>query len=282
MTSDDPLPFGGGAPGWLFRGTDEAWDVLTDVLARDPAASAPWPIAPSGPSMSPGDRVLLWRSGRDGGIAAACTVLDEPVAAVGDDGRPRVTVDIRVDRAFGSPIPPAMLLTRDELRPLAFFDLLQHTEHRITAPQALALAELITAGQREDAPGTTTAVEVPTQLVGVVTELLAALGATDRPAPTEASGPGAPTGPTAPTGLQVAQVIEAQRHHGGDPFTIDEVAATWRTGVGTARSRIERLLEAGLVQRAGTRTVTQAGSTRPARGRPPVLYRLRTPDLPEH
>lgn len=279
MPSVDPLPFGGGTPGWLFRGSDAAWDVLTSVIASDPSASAPWPIAPSGPSMVPGDRVLLWRSGRGGGIAAACTVLDGPVAAVDSDGRPHVTVDIRVDRAFGRPIPPALLLTRDELRPLAFFDLLQQTEQRITAVEATALAELITT-EVDDEPDTTTMLEVPTRLVTIVTELLAGLGAMGLPTDRVASD--APAPPVAPTDLQVAQAEVAGRQHGSDPFTIDEVAVTWRTGIGTARSRIERLLEAGLIVRAGTRTVTQPGSVRPARGRPPLLYRLRDPDLLEH
>jgi hypothetical protein len=280
MPSDDPLPFGGGIPGWLFRGTDAAWNVLSDAIASDPSASAPWPIAPSGPSMVPGDHVLLWRSGRGGGIAAACTVLDAPVATVGADGRPHVTVDIRVDRAFGRPVPPAMLLTHEELRPLAFFDLLEQTEQRITSLQATALAELIAAGVDDDGPDTTVMLEVPTQLVAIVTELLARLGATEPPSDRDA--PNAPQPPVPPTDLQVAQAELAGRRHGSDPFTIDEVAVTWRTGVGTARSRIERLLEAGLIERAGTRTVTQPGSVRPARGRPPVLYRLRSPDLLEH
>jgi hypothetical protein len=278
MPSDDLLPFGARPPGWLFRGTDAAWDVLTAAIAADPSAAAPWPIAPSGPSMAPGERVLLWRSGRGGGIAAACTVLDEPIAAVGDDGRPHVTVDIRVDRAFERPLPPALLLTRDELRPLAFLDLLEATEHRITERQASALAELITRdvddldGSEHDAM---TTVEVPVRLAPIVMELLAGLGASD---PSGTAG----AATTPPTDLQVAQAEVAARRHGMEPFTVDEVAATWRTGVGTARSRIERLLDAGLIERAGTRTIVQPGTSRPARGRPPVLYRLRSPLPVEH
>jgi hypothetical protein len=287
MHPDDSPASAGGTPGWLFRGSESAWDVLTDALATDPSRPAPWPIAPSGPSMAPGDRVLLWRSGRDGGIAAACTVLDEPIATVGTDGRPRVTVDIRVDRAFGRPIAPVELLQHDELRPLAFMDLFAMTEHRISPAQATVLAELIAGRDRGDAdraggaPGSSAlaSIEVPQGLVGVVTELLAALGASDPPRrPT----PVAPPEPAAePTDLQVTQAEEALRRHGIEPFTIDEIATTWRTGVGTARSRIERLLESGLVERAGTRALSQPGSSRPARGRPPVLYRLRPTELLE-
>jgi hypothetical protein len=300
MSSEELLVFGGSTPGWLFRGTDSAWDVLAASLAEDPSQAASWPIAPSGPSMAPGDRVLLWRSGRGGGIAAACTVLDEPIATVGTDGRPVVTVDIRVDRAFEQPISPAELLTEDELRPLAFMDLFATMEHRISPAQAEALSVLIrgrdaaagmaAASAAPSGPTALTPVDVPAGLVSVVTELLARLGAFEPAPPTPAArqGPSAPSpasGPVEadvatvePTDLQVVQAEEAARAHGGEAFTVDEVAATWRTGVGTARSRIERLLESGLIERAGTRSVHQPGTSRPARGRPPVLYRLRSPD----
>jgi len=289
MHPHDTPAFAGSSPGWLFRGTEAAWDVLTASLATDPSQPAPWPIAPSGPSMAPGERVLLWRSGRGGGVAAACTVLDEPVATVGADGRPSVTVDIRVDRAFGRPISPAELLQHDELRPIAFMDLFPTTEHRISSAQATALAELITRRDRtSDGAGhggaslegpEVTSVEVPSGLVSIVTELLTRLGASEpasQPDPTRTTD-AAPE----PTDLQVTQAEEALQSHGSEPFTIDEVAATWRTGVGTARSRIDRLVESGLVERAGTRSVSQPGSSRPARGRPPVLYRLRSTDLLE-
>jgi hypothetical protein len=302
MHPDDTSAFAGGTPGWLFRGDESAWDVLMSALATDPSQPAPWPIAPSGPSMAAGDRVLLWRSGKDGGIAAVCTVLDEPIATVGADGRPRVTVDIRVDRAFGHPIAPVELLQHDALRPLAFMDLFETTEHRIAPLQAQALAELIPGRDHGSAPSdrtdrsgsatTMTAIEVPAGLVGIVSELMAALGAADEPRTSHGSShpeqpidvgraQTEPAGPAEPTDHQVTQAEEALRMHGSQPFTIDEVAATWRTGVGTARSRIERLLESGLVERAGTRALSQPGSARPARGRPPVLYRLRTTDLLE-
>jgi hypothetical protein len=275
----DGTPDSDGTPSWLFRGTESAWDMLMATLTADPSRPTPWPIAPSGPSMAPGDRVLLWRSGQGGGIAATCTVLDEPVATLGSDERPTVTVDIGVDRAFGRPIAPAELLEHPELRPLAFMDLFATTEHRISAPQAAALTELIARRDQLDVvngDGTTgevsatTQVAVPDALVAIVRELLVHLGASD---------PSVPSSP--PTDLQVAQAEAASRSHGTEPFTVDEVAATWHTGVGTARSRIERLMESGLVERAGTRSPSESDSTRPARGRPPVLYRLRSPDLLE-
>jgi len=285
-----------GAPRWLFRGDADAWDTLAASLAADPTAPCPWPIAPSGPSMQPGDGVLLWRGGRGGGVAASCTVDAEPEATRTADGRLRIVVLLHVDRAYARPISPAALLREPVLRPLAFMDLLETTEHRVTAAQEAALARLVAARDRPDAPPDpddlheeqTTTLRVPVRLVGIVEELLLRLGA-DEPPP-------APTGPrpraiadldpldtaraidaaasTAPTGTQLQHVEELAGTHGTEPFTIDAAAATWRTGIGTARSRIERLVEVGLLQRAGTLRPVQARSGSRTRGRPPVLYVL--------
>jgi hypothetical protein len=288
VQSDDAPLFGGGTPGWLFRGSDAAWDVLSASLASDPTLPAPWPIAPSGPSMAAGDRVLLWRSGRDGGIAAVCTVLDEPVATVTADARPDVTVDIRVERAFERPIAPAELLAHAALRPLAFMDLLETTEQRVSPAQASLLAGLIDARDAQDTgsidgriggphDAARTTIEVPTDLVPLVNELLDRLGASES-APHRAEDVQPAGARNDPTDLQLRQATQAARVHGTDEFTVDEVAATWRTGVGTARSRIERLLESGLIERSGTRSPAQQGPSAPTRGRPPVLYRLLPPE----
>jgi hypothetical protein len=269
------------APRWVFRGDDAALDALAAALAADPAAPFAWPIAPSGPSMDRGEGVLLWRSGRGGGVVAACTVLDEPEAAVGAGGSPRVTVAIRVDRAFGRPLAPADLLGEPALRSLAFLDLHDATEVRLGPAQQEAFARAVAA---RDATGVVedegeTVMRVPRRLVPVVEELLARLGAHEPPPPVMAAARPADDGaavagpPPAPTDLQLQQAEAAAAAHGTGSFTVDQVAVTWRTGVGTARSRVERLVEVGLVARAGTRRPEDADG-RPARGRPPVLYRL--------
>jgi hypothetical protein len=278
-----------GVPRWVFRGDDAALDVLAATIASDPSAPVPWPIAPSGPSMALGDGVLLWRSGRGGGVVAACTVVDEPVASVDPTGAPRVTVDVRIDRAFGRPLAPAELLTTTVLRPLAFLDLHEATELRLTAAQQAALAALVSARDAAAADADPAAapddaadaaadravtVRVPGPLVPVVEELLARLGA-DAPAAGTSRGRvgAAAAAPSEASDLQRDQTAALTAAHGSDPFTVDLAAAAWRTGVGTARSRMERLVEVGLVARAGTLR-SGAGDGRPSRGRPPVLYRV--------
>jgi len=242
--------------------------------------------------MAVGDAVLLWRSGRGGGIAAVCTVVDEPEAVPRPGGPPEVVVALRIERALHHPVAPATLARDARLRPLAFMDLLEETERRVTADQEAALAVLLASrdGADVDDPDDVTreeraSVPVPVRLLPLVEELLGALGA-DEPVPAPSfparrvPAHADPTvdgdGPTAnaPTELQVTQAEEVARVHGTDAFTVDDVAKVWRTGVGTARSRIERLIDSGLLERAGTLRPEDRPGVRPARGRPPVLYRL--------
>jgi len=301
MPADGPVH-----PRWLFRGRAGAWDALAAAMIEDPSRPVRWPIAPSGPSMVRGDAVLLWRSGRGGGIAARCTVVGEPEAEPRPGGTPEVLVGLRIDRAFSHPVAPATLARHPVLRPLAFMDLLDRTELRITPAQEEALTALLEQREHaghDDPDGVQsearTTVQVPVRLVPLVEELLAALGA-DEPAPppsaprhrpspqTDASGPGdgaaagsasadpaaAGSPATEPTGLQIAQAEQLARALGAESFTVDDVAAVWRTGVGTARSRVERLIESGLLVRSGTLRSEDRPGVRPTRGRPPVLYRL--------
>jgi hypothetical protein len=286
-------------PRWLFRGDERAWDALAATLATDPSSAVPWPIAPSGPSMAPGDGVLLWRSGPGGGVAASCTVLGEPEAGRDAAGDLTVTVPLRVDRALAAPIAPATLLMDPLLRPLAFMDLLGDTERRVSPTQEAALRHLIDARDRSgvtsvrafgaaepaDSHGMETrAVDVPVALVPLVAELLSALGG---PAPGSAAAASNERGPTSsasappasvPSDQLLEQVAALAASHSDGPFTVDDAAAAWRTGSGTARSRIERMLDTGLVERTGDLRPSRQADGRPARGRPPVLYRLRPLD----
>ncbi len=276
-------------PRWLFRGRPGAWDALTAALMVDPTRPAQWPIAPSGPSMDVGDAVLLWRSGRGGGIAALCTVVSEPEARPVPGRAPEVVVELRVERAYAHPIAPATLARLPLLRPLAFMDLLDETERRVTPAQEEALAALLDDRDRHpsDDPDDVsrearTSVPVPVRLLPLVEELLVALGADEpAPSPTVPARPfatNAATVTTEPTNLQLQQAESIAERLGTGTFTVDQVALIWRTGVGTARSRVERLIESGLVARAGTLAPEERPGGPSSRGRPPVLYRLTAPD----
>ncbi len=276
-------------PRWLFRGRPGAWDALASVLAEDPTGTAWWPIAPAGPSMALGDAVLLWRSGRGGGIAALCSVVGEPDARPRPGQAPEVVVGLRILRAFAHPIAPATLARLPLLRPLAFMDLLDETERKVTPAQEELLAALVM--QREQLASSDpddvsreerSSVPVPVRLLPLVEELLFALGADDPvPAPSGprriADAPSPDVEVTEPTELQLAQAAEIDQALGEATFTVDDVAQVWRTGVGTARSRIDRLVDSGLMARAGVFRSEERAGERPTRGRPPVLYRLARP-----
>ena len=270
-------------PRWIFRGRDGAWDALMSSIAIDPSLPAHWPIAPSGPSMADGDAVLLWRSGRGGGVAALCTVVGEPEARARPDGPPEVIIGLRIERALGKAISPARLLQDPVLRPLAFMDLFETTEHRVNQAQEEALAALLFEHDHPDAAhdsdlddATRISIEVPVPLAPVVEQLLAALGADETlPAPPRsAHALDSGSESAEPTDVQTAQAAQLAARHGDDTFTVDEAATTWRTGIGTARSRVERLIDSGLLRRAGTLRPTERPGGGPTRGRPPVLYRL--------
>ena len=282
MSSDRPRPR------WLFRGRPGAWDALASRLAIDPTLPAEWPIAPSGPSMDVGDAVLLWRSGRGGGIAALCTVASEPEAHLRPGHTPEVVVGLRIERAYAHPIAPATLARDPLLRPLAFMDLLDETERRVSPAQEEALARLVEARDRDAAldPDDVSreeraSVAVPVRLLPLVEELLVALGA-DNPAPApsaprrtvEAAATAAAHEPPVATELQRSLADEVAQVVGPTTFTVDEAAQVWRTGVGTARSRVDRLVDAGLMVRAGTLAPEDRPGGPSSRGRPPVLYRL--------
>jgi hypothetical protein len=131
-SSSDPTVTVPARPRWLFRGRPGAWDALVAALTEDPSHPARWPIAPSGPAIVVGDAILLWRSGRGGGIAALCTVVEEPEAVLRPGVAPEVVVGVRIDRALSVPIAPATLVRDPVLRPLAFMDLLDESERRVT------------------------------------------------------------------------------------------------------------------------------------------------------
>jgi hypothetical protein len=298
-SSSDPTVTVPARPRWLFRGRPGAWDAFVAALTEDPSHPARWPIAPSGPAIDVGDAILLWRSGRGGGIAALCTVVEEPEAVLRPGVAPEVVVGVRIDRALSVPIAPATLVRDPVLRPLAFMDLLDESERRVNPAQEQALAALLERRDRPDASRdpdavaseARTAVQVPVRLLPIVEELLVALGADDpAPAPSHpvrraVAGATPPEQASEhetndPTDLQLDQAAEVARAHGDAPFTVDDVAKVWRTGVGTARSRIDRLIDSGLLERAGTLRSDDRPGERPVRGRPPVLYRLARPAGP--
>jgi DNA-binding transcriptional ArsR family regulator len=301
--SESPAATGTPPPirrGWVFGGDERAWDVLADAMVRDPAAAVPWPISAVGPSTEPGDRVLLWRSGADGGIAAVCEVVDEeepPV--VTPDGRRMSSVRLRVHRALARPIPATRLARVDVLRPIAFFDLLRVPDHRLTPEQDRAIDDLM-AEELVEAPDdeSMATIRIPSRILPLVEELVEALdGGERRPAPPTPRAPRAPRMRTTPTvradaaGRRgpaperlAAELAGLGAPFADDAFTSAELASALGVDVSAARSRLRALTEAGLVEETDRGGPRRDADGRPMRGRPPTRYRLagREDAAPEH
>jgi hypothetical protein len=278
--------------GWVFGGDEDAWDALAAAIVRDPAAAVPWPISAVGPSTEPGDRVLLWRSGAEGGIAAICEVVDEeepPV--VTPDGRRMSSVRLRVHRALARPVPATRLARIDVLRPIAFFDLLRVADHRLTPEQDRALDEVL-AEEVLDEPDVEemATIRIPSRILPLVEELVEALDGGPRRGPGRPGGtartpgpahppPSVPRAPRTPRQARDATALLRTIAALGpafadDAFTTAELAAALGIDVGTARNRLRTLTDAGLVVEAARGEPRRDADGNPLRGRPPTRYRI--------
>lgn len=96
---------------WLFQGNPDLWPVL-EVLARgEPIRS--WNAVRHLARITPGDRAVLWVSGRRSGVYAVGTVTGAPEPGGVDGagrGRPRHRVALELC-ALDEPVPRAELKT---------------------------------------------------------------------------------------------------------------------------------------------------------------------------
>lgn len=279
---------------WMFGGDEAAWDALAAAIAVDPAAAVPWPISAVGPSTEPGDRVVLWRSGAEGGIAALCEVVDEEEPpTVGPDGRLRSSVRLRVQRALARPIPATRVARVEVLRPIAFFDLLRVADHRLTPEQDRAVDDLLAEDVEPEALDDTMAtIRIPRRIQPLVEELVEALDGGPRratpvdgldrvrsvaPRGTDGSARASRSARATPRSSTTAladQAATLRARGDGEPFTATEFGTLFGVDVAGARARLKALVEAGLVEEAGRATPVREADGRARRGRPPTLYRL--------
>ena len=67
---------------WIFQGNPEHFDINTYLKNR---TEATWTVRQSKNQITEGDRVLLWRSGADGGVIADGVVISKPSESITDD-----------------------------------------------------------------------------------------------------------------------------------------------------------------------------------------------------
>ncbi len=67
---------------WIFQGNVDQFGVDEYLRTRDEIR---WSVRQNRADVHTGDRVLIWRSGEDGGVVAVCVVLSEPDPLLSDD-----------------------------------------------------------------------------------------------------------------------------------------------------------------------------------------------------
>lgn len=103
---------------WLFQANPEKYDITT---ALKNMKTIPWALRQHSGDVLPGDRALIWASGREGGVLATGTISGEPSlqgASDDEDGfvldpclkAPSLCAPIRIDQALNP------IITRDEAR----------------------------------------------------------------------------------------------------------------------------------------------------------------------
>jgi hypothetical protein len=67
---------------WIFQGNPRHFDVDTYLRTR---SQIRWQVSQHAQRIKTGDKVLIWRSGDDGGVVAECTVESAPTMDPSDD-----------------------------------------------------------------------------------------------------------------------------------------------------------------------------------------------------
>lgn len=79
-----PLALAESAPlgHWIFQGNPEHFDINTYLKNR---TEITWTVRQRKNQITEGDKVLLWKSGPDGGVVAHCVIIAKPSESISDD-----------------------------------------------------------------------------------------------------------------------------------------------------------------------------------------------------
>jgi MoxR-like ATPase len=125
---------------WIFQGNPKRFDIDRYLRSR---SEITWTVNQYLKDVRVGDRVLMWRSGADGGVVAECEIIDGPSAKIADDGvelhNANVPPDkpgtlrckLRVIEAFpDNPVPRQLI--QSNLPDLSIFKFAQNTNFPIS------------------------------------------------------------------------------------------------------------------------------------------------------
>nr|WP_276610561.1 AAA family ATPase [Kineococcus siccus] len=142
----------------MFQANPKQWDLAAKLPDMPPGHVEDWTVTRYRTEMRPGDGVLLWASGPEGGIHLVGRLTSEPQQSPTPDFRPadadpnEYRVDFRVVRHVVPHITRTLAKNTPELADLAVLKLANATNFRVTPRQWRAVHALIPLG---DGPETT-------------------------------------------------------------------------------------------------------------------------------
>jgi predicted RNA-binding protein with PUA-like domain len=167
-----------GTRAWLFQSNPDRYRIDDAIRER---AEVTWTVRQSGKSIHAGDRVYIWRSGKQAGVVAVGSVLDDPSLRPHDaddpywldasgftEAEPQVRVSI--EQLLDPPLLRDQLLQHPLLDKLQILKFANATNFGVTPEQDAALLELI--GENW-VPGLAQLTEVAPREFPAVTQALA-------------------------------------------------------------------------------------------------------------
>jgi MoxR-like ATPase len=139
------------ARAWLFQANPDRYRIDDAIRQRTEIG---WVVRQSRKSVRAGDRVYIWRSGKQAGVIALGSILDEPTVQPHDaddpfwidasgftDPEPHVRVSL--EQILDPPLFREQLLEHPELADLQILSFANATNFGVTTEQDAALLELI-------------------------------------------------------------------------------------------------------------------------------------------
>ena len=134
---------------WIFQGNPDEFDVDAYLTEQD---NILWSVRQHREKIHTGDRVLIWRSGKIGGVVAVCTVESDPALQPDDapdkwkktGGEPDLRCRLKIEaRSVDRPIPRDAI--KAELPNLSIIKAPQGTNFPISAADYAAILALRTS-----------------------------------------------------------------------------------------------------------------------------------------
>ncbi len=141
---------------WLFQANPRQWDIVAKLPSMPTGHVQDWTVTRYRTEMKPGDGVVLWASGTDGGLHVLGRLTSEPRVRPTPDFRPddadpeEHRVDFRVVRHITPHITRTVAKTTPELADLAVLKLANATNFKVTLPQWRAIHALVPLGDVPD------------------------------------------------------------------------------------------------------------------------------------